>query len=107
MLPFLALNEHFTGGKVNNYLVKEIFIGGVLLSCTINSTKHNVPECVEETLKRLVQPLVNRMNVMEEALVNIKETSATLISNQQQDKTEVVIEHHVHLTSPLFSLRVF
>jgi hypothetical protein len=30
MLPFLALNEHFTGGKVNNYLVQEIFIGGVL-----------------------------------------------------------------------------
>jgi hypothetical protein len=29
MLPFLALNEHFTGGKVNNYLVQEIFIGGV------------------------------------------------------------------------------
>jgi hypothetical protein len=32
------------------------------------------------------------MNVMEEALVDIKETSATLISNQQQDKTEVVNE---------------
>jgi hypothetical protein len=32
------------------------------------------------------------MNVMEEALVDIKETSATLISNQQQDKTEVVKE---------------
>jgi hypothetical protein len=30
MLPFLALNEHFTGGKVNNHLVQEIFIGGVL-----------------------------------------------------------------------------
>jgi hypothetical protein len=29
---------------------------------------------------------------MEEALVDIKETSATLISNQQQDKTEVVNE---------------
>ena len=32
------------------------------------------------------------MNVMEEALVDIKESSATLISNQQQDKTEVVNE---------------
>jgi hypothetical protein len=32
------------------------------------------------------------MNVMEEALLDIKETSATLISNQQQDKTEVVKE---------------
>jgi hypothetical protein len=32
------------------------------------------------------------MNVMEEALVDIKETSATLISNQEQDKTEVVNE---------------
>jgi hypothetical protein len=29
------------------------------------------------------------MNVMEEALVDIKETSATLISNQQQDKTSL------------------
>jgi hypothetical protein len=32
------------------------------------------------------------MNVMEEAPVDIKESSATLISNQQQDKTEVVNE---------------
>jgi hypothetical protein len=32
------------------------------------------------------------MNVMEEALLDIKETSATLISNQQQDKTEVINE---------------
>lgn len=55
-------------------------------------SEHTIPECVEETLKRLLQPLVNRMNVMEEALVDIKETSATLISNQQQDKTEVVKE---------------
>ena len=63
------------------------------IKLTVNeATKHTVPECVEETMKRLVQPLVNRMNVMEEALVDIKETSATLISNQQQDKTEVVNE---------------
>ena len=55
-------------------------------------SEHTVLECVEETLKRLIQPLVNRMNVMEEALVDIKETSATLISNQQQDKIEVVKE---------------
>ena len=63
------------------------------IKLTVNeATKHTVPECVEETMKRLVQPLMNRMNVMEEALVDIKETSATLISNQQQDKTEVVNE---------------
>lgn len=63
------------------------------IKLTVNeATKHTVPECVEETPKRLVQPLVNRTNVMEEALVDIKETSATLISNQQQDKTEVVNE---------------
>ena len=62
------------------------------IKLTVNeATKHTVPEWVEETMKRLVQPLVNRMNVMEEAHVEIKETSATLISNQQ-DKTEVVNE---------------
>jgi hypothetical protein len=40
------------------------------IKLTVNeATKHTVPECVEETPKRLVQPLVNRMNVMEEASI--------------------------------------
>jgi hypothetical protein len=49
------------------------------------------------------------MNVMEEALVDIKKTSATLISNQQLDKTEVVklfiIPYHlIFLFVSLFQL---
>jgi hypothetical protein len=122
------LNEHFTGGKVNNYLVQEIFIGGVLfimyykfclsynVAFIIFSVSPNVdnkiePETIEtrekSEIKNNSEPDLHLnthdLDTVPKEVSNIK---LTVNEATKHTKSEHTV-HHVHLTSHLFSLRIF